>query len=301
MHAADTRLLALLQVHNAMWTHFSEDPATLSRDGQYMWANTLLFTPVLEEGASAVTGYFPRALWYSMTDVGFINASLSGQTVTFETPVSTTNVHVRGGAVVPMQQAGMTTRAVQDSPFTLLVALDVDHSAAGALFLDDGVQSELAVTTFVTYSVASGSNTLVSSLSAGSSFNSGASLQTVQIRGVETGAGATCSGQLTLQQGAVTLTPSATVLTTGQFYSTLTLTFSGVDVASEYSMSWDCSDNSSHDDDDDEGVFGNVFVLISVIIASIVFVGSLMFVASRVYCRRDVTDKDEALLTGDGV
>ena len=74
-----------------------------TRDGQYMWAGTLLFTPVLLEGATSVEGYFPIGRWYSLLSDSYIDCSAAGQLVTLSTPADTTNVHIRGGHVIPMQ------------------------------------------------------------------------------------------------------------------------------------------------------------------------------------------------------
>jgi alpha-glucosidase (family GH31 glycosyl hydrolase) len=41
-------------VHNAMWMHFPHDMHAHSRDHQYMWAGSILFTPVVEEDAVSV-------------------------------------------------------------------------------------------------------------------------------------------------------------------------------------------------------------------------------------------------------
>jgi alpha-glucosidase (family GH31 glycosyl hydrolase) len=55
-----------ITVHNALWTHFPEDAVTTSgeTDAQYMWADRLLFTPVVSEGATSVKGYFPKGIWW---------------------------------------------------------------------------------------------------------------------------------------------------------------------------------------------------------------------------------------------
>ena len=41
-------------VHNGLWMHFPEDPVTLQIDAQYMWSKSILFTPVLTQGATSV-------------------------------------------------------------------------------------------------------------------------------------------------------------------------------------------------------------------------------------------------------
>lgn len=289
-----------------MWTHFAEDLTTLSQDGQYMWSNSLLFTPVLVEGATEVTGYFPKALWYSMTDDGFIDASETAQTVTFETPVSTTNVHVRGGSIVPMQQTGMTTKAVKDSPYTLLVALDSAGAASGSLFLDDGIQNELTSMTFVEYTVADES--LVSVQAAGSNYESSLSLQTVEIRGIDVASDASvCSAELTLQvdtESTVVL-PTATVVSMGTnaYYATLTLTFDGVNIASDFILTWDCTDNEENGDggnNDDDSVFSDVYMQIALSMLGVTLVAGLLYIGANSFGAKKDTETIEEPLNSTG-
>lgn len=40
-----------------------------------MLGDALLVTPVLDEGATSVTAYFPKGLWYSLYDYTAVDAS----------------------------------------------------------------------------------------------------------------------------------------------------------------------------------------------------------------------------------
>jgi alpha-glucosidase len=133
-------------VLNAMWMHFPEDREAFFRDGQYMWSDGLLFTPVLLEGATSVEGHFPRGLWYSLFDDSLIDAGSEGLLKVLDTPLLSTNAHARGGTVIPTQQFRMTTAEAKVTPVTLLIALDAEGAASGSLFMDDGEQ--IAVTTY---------------------------------------------------------------------------------------------------------------------------------------------------------
>ena len=122
-------------VLNSLWFHFSGDGEAFGRDGQYMWSDNILFTPVLTKGSTSVVGYFPKGVWYSLFDYSVLIST--GKEFVLETPLTSTNVHVRGGHVIPMQQFAFTTSAVRESNFTLLVALDTEQKATGSLYLDD--------------------------------------------------------------------------------------------------------------------------------------------------------------------
>ena len=133
-----------ITVMNALWMHFPTDPNTFNRESQYMWGDSILFTPVLTQGATEVTGYFPEGVWYPLA--GCHNSTLSSQPihagrtgveVTLPTPLLATNVHVRGGRIIPMQDAKMTVAASSATPFSLLVALDNTKHAVGTLYRDD--------------------------------------------------------------------------------------------------------------------------------------------------------------------
>ena len=47
-------------------------------------------------------------------------------------------VHVRGGSIIPGHHAGMTTAESRQNNSRLLVALDDDGIASGDLYIDDG-------------------------------------------------------------------------------------------------------------------------------------------------------------------
>ncbi|KAJ1414116.1 family 31 glycoside hydrolase, partial [Ochromonadaceae sp. CCMP2298] len=61
-------------VLNAMWVNYPSLPEAHAQEGQYMWSDSVLFTPVLEQGATAVEGFFPEGLWYSLFDQTVIDS-----------------------------------------------------------------------------------------------------------------------------------------------------------------------------------------------------------------------------------
>ncbi len=50
-----------------------------------------------------------------------------------------TQIHIRGGSIVPTQLPSLTTAATRRNKLLLLVALDRKGSAHGELYWDDGV------------------------------------------------------------------------------------------------------------------------------------------------------------------
>jgi len=123
----------------------------------------VLITPVVEEGATAVRGYFPStSKWYSLVDGEPLSSSdpwvelltpLDALQVSSISPYQLDcwvvvlhvcpidpQVHVRGGTIIPLQhpQGALTTSDARHNPYHLLVALDFQQSARGDLFYDDG-------------------------------------------------------------------------------------------------------------------------------------------------------------------
>lgn len=109
-----------------------------------MYVLTQIPSQVLTQGARSVSAYFPAAYWYSIAGGVFnavpIDASSAGRQIELPTALTDTNVHVRGGSIIPMQDSAMTTTAARATPFTLAVFLCPLGNAKGTLFWDDGEQ-----------------------------------------------------------------------------------------------------------------------------------------------------------------
>jgi alpha-glucosidase (family GH31 glycosyl hydrolase) len=128
-----------------LWAVFPDDAAALSVERQFMVGDGLLVSPVLEQGATSVTAYFPPGLWYAFASRQLqVDSSSAGRWVTLSAPLTEVNVHVRGGTVLPLQQTALTTTAGRLTPFTLFAALCPNGGAFGSLFWDDGEQVALS-------------------------------------------------------------------------------------------------------------------------------------------------------------
>jgi len=174
-------------VPRSLWFNFPSDESTIDIDEQFMLGDGLLISPVLDQGVTQVTAYFPSGIWYNLFDDSIISCT-SGCTNTLNSDLYTIQVHGRGGVILPMHASGsMTTQQARSSPFTLLVLLDSNNEAEGTLFLDDGEQisidTEDAVYSLINFSVSS--NKLTSTIIADDyTVSSSASLQKVIVKGV---------------------------------------------------------------------------------------------------------------------
>ncbi len=131
-------------VSRALWVNFPEDKIALGIDRQFMLGDYLLVSPVLDAGVTTLAVYFPEGNWYNFASRNLtVNSPAGGVTHYINTPLTYTNVHVRGGGILPLQQSAMTTTVGRTTPFTLLVALCPGGQAYGELFWDDGEQIEL--------------------------------------------------------------------------------------------------------------------------------------------------------------
>lgn len=126
-------------VARPLFYEFPKDPTTYPVDRQFLLGPALLITPVLTQGATSVTGYFPDATWYDGSDGSVLQSSGNGgQYHTLQAPWDKIPYHFRGGYVIPTQQPDITTYQSRQNPFQLVVALSSTDEARGGLFYDDG-------------------------------------------------------------------------------------------------------------------------------------------------------------------
>ncbi|KAF0688803.1 Aste57867_19625 [Aphanomyces stellatus] len=117
---------------------------TLAIDRQYLLGHALLVSPVLDDGARSVTAYLPvDATWFDFLTGQVVDRHALPH-VTLDAPLDTVPIHIRGGAIVPVQAPNTTTTESRKNPFRLIVALPAltkglhRVDASGALYLDSG-------------------------------------------------------------------------------------------------------------------------------------------------------------------
>ncbi|KAI8945447.1 glycoside hydrolase family 31 protein [Xylaria longipes] len=169
----------------ALAWEFPDEPWLADADRQFMLGGAILVTPVLEEGATTVNGVFPGVgsgtIWYDWYSQTRVTGVETGQNVTIEAPLGHIPLYVRGGSVVPMQEAGLTTTAVRASPWSLLVALDTKGEASGGVYIDDGESVDPEATAWVDFSVSGSALTATPS----GNYDDGNPLGYVTILGVD--------------------------------------------------------------------------------------------------------------------
>uniref|UniRef100_A0A8C4X285 Si:ch73-12o23.1 n=1 Tax=Eptatretus burgeri TaxID=7764 RepID=A0A8C4X285_EPTBU len=123
-------------VARPLFFEFPDDKVTHGIDQQFLWGSSLLITPVLKQGATKVTGYFPSGTWYDLfTGIAIVS---QGENVSLEAPLDKINVHIRANSIVPVQGTALTTAAGRITALGIRVALSSSGMATGELYWDDG-------------------------------------------------------------------------------------------------------------------------------------------------------------------
>lgn len=147
-------------VMRALSWEFPNDPTLAAADRQFLLGSSLLITPVLEPQASSVDGVFPGIaqgeVWYDWYTQTAVEAQAYVNT-TIDAPLGHIPVYVRGGSVLPQQEALMTTSASRNSSWSLLCALSAEGTATGMLYVDDGESIVQNTTLLVDFTVSAGS------------------------------------------------------------------------------------------------------------------------------------------------
>ena len=129
-------------VMRALSWEFTNDPTLATIDNQFLLGPSLMVVPVLGQGLTEAHGVFPGVaqgqVWYDWYEQSAVSAK-PGQNVTIPAPLGHIPVYIRGGSILPQQEALYTTTECRNSPWSLIAALDSSGDATGQLYVDDGV------------------------------------------------------------------------------------------------------------------------------------------------------------------
>ena len=109
-------------VSRFLWMNYPEDEAAHGADGQFMLGSDLLITPVLEDGAREVEGYFPKGTWYSAFDYAKEPIRSEGEKITLPAELEEVNVQVRATITQDCLGDRLLQRHREDAPPTVLEA-----------------------------------------------------------------------------------------------------------------------------------------------------------------------------------
>ncbi|KAG0568362.1 hypothetical protein KC19_6G014200 [Ceratodon purpureus] len=230
-----------------------EDPRTWGIGDQFLLGTDILVSPVLQAGQVTVNAYFPKGVWYNLFDPKHDVLHAANHSFhSLDAPLDTINVHVRAGAILPMQEPAWSTAEARKTPFTLLVALPPEPAscmspsavcdqvdvATGELFIDndDELQMEIkdGTATYVKYEAVRGQGryTLIATVTEGAyALKQGLMLQTVSVLGAQ---GSPTSVFINGKIGAVDVHFNS-------MDSSLTITNLNLQVGKSFEVTWDCT------------------------------------------------------------
>jgi alpha-glucosidase len=117
---------------------YPEDSKTFGNELQFFYGDSILVSPVSEEGATSVEAYFPEDLFYDWFTGVAVQGKGSVKTIT-DLAMTDIPIHIRGGSIIPLRTASAkTTTDLRKRGFEILIAPNADGSAEGELYIDDG-------------------------------------------------------------------------------------------------------------------------------------------------------------------
>lgn len=131
--------LSMSSIDKRIRMQYPDDGNTYAIETQFFYGPALLINPVTQETSTSVSFYVPQGKWYDFATQKSVAGA--GTTITYNN-VTTSDIPilVQGGQIVAARvKSAMTTTALRDNDFELLIAPDADGHATGELYLDDGV------------------------------------------------------------------------------------------------------------------------------------------------------------------
>lgn len=131
----------------SLWFNNPTDHDTFNINDQFMWGDSLMVVPIVEEtdskGDTSKTSrevYLPEGHWWDIQ--GFLPGGkrlLQGSTKrTVEIPLDRILVLLKDGSVIASQEPKLTTTDTREGNFTLNIILDEHKGAKGSLYWDSG-------------------------------------------------------------------------------------------------------------------------------------------------------------------
>ena len=137
-----------------LFFEFPEDPEVYHQtEEKFLIGNKILASPTLYESQLEIQTYFPNSNWYDLRTFAQIcsfsnstNESLfRGVYKNLEVSDYFTNLHLRGGSIIPYQNSStcLNTKMLHSLPLDLIIALDQNQQAHGTFLFDDGVSPDV--------------------------------------------------------------------------------------------------------------------------------------------------------------
>jgi len=139
---------------------YPEDANTFPIEHQFLWGDSILVSPVVDDNSTSVSFYLPDDIYYDYFTYEPVRGT--GDWVTRDN-VDFTEItaHIRGGSILPLRQnSANTTTELRKQDFVLVIAPDLHGKAEGTLYLDEGDAIEQPQTSLITFSYVNGTFTM---------------------------------------------------------------------------------------------------------------------------------------------
>lgn len=103
--------------------------------GVFHFGGALVVVPITEPGICYVDIVLPFGKWYDF----YKYEEILYTTKTVNVEKSRIPVFIKGGNTIFLQKPGLSTLKMEESPFTILIALDENGRSSGSVFIDDGM------------------------------------------------------------------------------------------------------------------------------------------------------------------
>ncbi|KAL4799677.1 glycosyl hydrolases family 31-domain-containing protein [Aspergillus venezuelensis] len=126
---------------NPLFFNYPQDSNTYPIDMQFFYGDGILVSPVTEENSTSLSYYLPDDIFYEWGTGKPVLGQ--GEYISAEVDLTDITVHYKGGVIVPQRiESANTTTALRTKGFNIVVAVGLDGSAEGSLYLDDGESIE---------------------------------------------------------------------------------------------------------------------------------------------------------------
>lgn len=150
---------------NPLWALYPNDANTFAIDTQFFYGSDVLVSPVIDEDSTSVSIYLPNDHFYDFYTLAPVTGTGSALTLS-NVNFTTIPLHIRGGSIIPFRaESANTTAALRQNDFSILVAPGSDGTAAGSLYLDDGISLAQAATSQISFSYSKGALAMSGSFS----------------------------------------------------------------------------------------------------------------------------------------
>lgn len=133
-----------------MFFVYPNDAKCNSLEYQFFWGPGVMVAPVTATNSTTSRHYLPDDVFYDFYTHETVRGE--GKFVEIDVPFTEIPLYYTGGSIVAQRSdSANTTTELRKKNFSIIIAPDVDGTASGSLYLDDGVSLVQAATTYIEF------------------------------------------------------------------------------------------------------------------------------------------------------